>query len=157
DVAVSSLASSLLGQLGDDAVPAVVAALHKANIARRQSLVTFLQGLGPNCQPAVTALRDLLKEKDARNRLMATRALLAMDCDDTLALAEIQNLLKTTDTGVKAESEFAALTLPHKPKALEPFYRTALKDGNPHNRGRAAEALWELDPKSLKDGLPVLI
>lgn len=157
DPVVSGLASSLLNQLGDDAVPAVVAVLPKASIAKRQTLVTFLQGLGPSCQPAVSALRDLLKDQDARARLASSRALLAMNPDDAVALAEIQNLLKATDAVIKLETAYAALTLPHKLKALAPFYRSTLQTGDAVSRGRAAEALWELDPKSLKDILPVLI
>lgn len=157
DPVVSNLASGLLNQLGDDAVPAVVAVLPKVSIAKRQTLITFLQGLGPACHPAVTALRDLLKDQDPRARLAAARALLAMDADDAAALAELQNLLKATDAAVKAESTYAALTLPHRLKALAPFYQSTFQNGDPVSRGRAAEALWELDPKSLKDGLPVLI
>src|SRR5262245_21321788 len=114
DGAVGSLAAELLQQTGEDAVPGVVAALPKATVAKRQTLVSFLQGLGPHCQPAVSALRQLLKDKDPHARLAAARALLATDGDDALAIAEIQKLLKSTDGGVKLEAENVAFNLPHK-------------------------------------------
>jgi HEAT repeat protein len=157
DGVVNSYAASLLNQMGEDAVPAVVAALPKASPAKRQTLVSFLQLLGPKSAPAVAALRELLKDRDAHLRLAAVRALWPGGATGNDVLGELQNLLKSRDAAVKAEATVAALVLPRKPKALEPFYRTTLKEGDPINRVRAAEALWELDPKSLKDGLPVLI
>src|SRR5438445_291780 len=79
----------------------------------------------------------------------AVRALWPGEPEGEELIAEFQNLLKSADAAVKAEATAAALTLPHKPKALEPFYRTVLKEGDAISRGRAAEALWELDPKYL--------
>ncbi len=64
---------------------------------------------------------------------------------------------QSQNSTVKSEAMQLAFNAQPKPKEFEPIFRAALKGPNNDLRYRSVQALWEMDPKSLKENLNILI
>ena len=157
DYAVSNQATVLLQQFGKDGIPALGAALEKARGDPAFRLVTMVSNLGQNAKPLVPTLQKILKHSDARVRMACVRALWYMDEDRKGLVKLVVESANDKDLALKREAFQFALQVIPKPKEFEALYRDALKGPTKDIRYRAVQALWELDRKSLKGNLKILI
>jgi HEAT repeat protein len=152
-------ARSLLQFKVDQAVPAILAALPKADTAKRERLIAYLATLVPaQREKFEPALRDLMDKSDDRTRLAIVRVLMSGNRDSAATVAPVlAQLTASKDPFVKQESLRAAMNFRPARKDFVPLYRDALQDNDGYSRIRAIEALYELDKASLTETLPVLI
>lgn len=156
DYSIQSQVQMMLAQFGAEAVPAVRDVLGRAKADERLQILTLIQNLGPEFRGVMPAVVALRKEPDPRTRFAALRTIYVLDQQNKEVLTELVQAGKSTDAGIRREAFQAALMLSPRPKELAPFFRIFLKDDDLTTRCQAAAALYQVDPTTLKEGLPVV-
>jgi HEAT repeat protein len=157
DYNVSNAATMMLQQFGAEGVPALAAALPKSRGEARYRLLSLVSTLGSTAKPLAPTVKQMLKEPETRAQFAAVRTLWILDEDRPGLTKRVVELAAASDLSARNEATQFALYIQPKPKAFEPIYREALKSTNTTARYQAVQALWELDPKSLKENIKILI
>jgi HEAT repeat protein len=150
-------ALAALQNYGAASVPAVAQALPKTSGPTRTLLINFLQTLGPLAKVAVPVVRSLLQESDSQTRLAALRVLYQVDEHDRDLVPSLLTLGQSPDLNTRFGVMQLASELNPKPRELEPLFRALLKDTNVALQCQAAAALYETEPKSIEQVMPVLL
>jgi len=156
DYNVQNQVQVILAQFGSDAVPAMKDALAKARGDQRIQFMTLIQYLGAEFRPLLPLILEIRKDADPRTRFAAIRTIYVLDPQNKQVLTDIVEASKSKDIGIRREAFQAALYLAPRPKELAPVFRDFLKDDDVTTRCRAAAVLYEIDPTTLKETLPVV-
>jgi HEAT repeat protein len=95
------VAVSALGQMGEGAVPQLVAALADENARVRQAAARALGALGPKAKPALTALIDRLHDVDLQVRVNSSIALGAIGVGSGEVVRALANALSDQNSQVR--------------------------------------------------------
>jgi HEAT repeat protein len=146
-----------MGPSAKKALPALIKALHDSDPGVRHQVAWDLGNLGPEASLAVSDLIKASRDKHMMTRWAAVWALARLGpAAEKKAIAALQKALKDEDPGVRGE---AASGLGAKGAAAASATRDLahlLQDTNIHVRLAAAEALWRVDRRRIKEVLPVL-
>jgi HEAT repeat protein len=179
-------ANQALKEGGQAAVPVLAELLHSDMVTARWKAADLLRQLGPEAQPAVSALVQALKDNDphvqfvaataleasgytgpeaipvlqellgGEDRLPAVRALAHYGPRAAPAIPRLSELLRDTDSEVRWNAARTLGLIGPDAKAAVPDLVAALKDENSFVREHAAEALGDIGPDA-KDAVAPLI
>src|SRR4028118_767336 len=142
-----------LGEIGEPAIPALMAALQDKNLQVRRSAADVLRQIG---RPAIPALAKALKNSDAGVRRDAASALGDIGAEAKTALAQLVPLLKDSDAKVRSSAASALESIGAEAKIALPQLVPLLKDSDAKVRSSAASALGSLGAEA-KTALPQLV
>jgi len=147
---------SVAAALGADGAEALAAAIPKVGGDNRVWLVNTLASQGRDARPAILRLKAHLGDGEPRFRFAVARALWPLD-DDRPALRRLAlDAVAGKETIARYEAIQFALTIRPRPVELTPIFEAALKEKTGRLRFQAVLALYDLDPASLKQNLPIL-
>ena len=110
-----------LGEIGEPAIPALMAALQDKNLLVRRSAAEVLKQIG---RPAILALAKALKNSDANVRVNTASALGRIGTEAKTVVPQLVSLLKDSNARVRSSAASAlvsiALSLQEKAKMLTP-------------------------------------
>ena len=127
-----------LGEIGEPAIPALMAALQDKNLQVRRSAAEVLKQIG---RPAIPALAKALKNSDANVRSSAASALGRIGAEAQTALPQLVPLLKDSDAKVRSSAASALGSRSGEAKTALPQLVPLLKDSDANVRHSAASAL----------------
>ena len=127
-----------LGEIGEPAIPALMAAVQDKNLQVRRSAADVLRQIG---RPAIPALAKALKDSDANVRSSAAYVLGGIGAEAKTALPQLVPLLKDSDANVRSSAASALGTIGAEAKTAVPQLVSLLKDSDANVRSNAASAL----------------
>jgi HEAT repeat protein len=142
-----------LGEIGEPAIPALMAALQDKNLQVRRSAADVLRQIG---RPAIPALAKALKNSDANVRSYAAYVLGRIGAEAKTALPQLVPLLKDSDANVRSNAADALEGIGAEGKTALPQLVPLLKDSDANVRSSAASALGSLGAEA-KTALPQLV
>jgi HEAT repeat protein len=138
---VRDTATSALVRIGPAAVPALTAALKDRDLAVRSRAAMALGVLRPPPEATVPDLLAALKDPESEVREHAATALAEIRPGAAPVISALANSLLDKDDSAAGAAAQALAKI--GPRAV-PVLMTALKDGNPRVRLRAARALMKI-------------
>ena len=142
-----------LGEIGEPAIPALMAALQDKNLQVRRSAVEVLKQIG---RPAIPALVKALKDSDAKVRSNAAYVLGGIGAEAKTALPQLVPLLKDSDAKVRRKAAYALGSMGAEAKTALPQLVPLLQDSDAKVRTNAASALGSMGAEA-KTALPQLV
>jgi RNA polymerase sigma factor (sigma-70 family) len=156
DKHVDNSAAIALGDIGKQAVPALLQLLKGQDNDLRKWACTALYTIGPDAKEAIPELIKCLDEQDQNLRNSAAQALGRMAPESKAAIPSLIKLLANEDLDQIHGRSVPVLALSQFGKEAVPALTVALKDPDDKTRGGAAGAL-ALIGKPAKDAIPGLI
>jgi HEAT repeat protein len=142
-----------LGEIGEPAIPALMAALQDKNLQVRRSAAEALKQIG---RPAIPALAKALKNSDAKMRSNAAYVLGGIGAEAKTALPQLVPLLKDSDANVRSDAASALGGIGAEAKTALPQLVPLLKDSDAKVRRKAAYALGGIGAEA-KTAQPQLV
>ena len=145
NVGLSSAAAQVLGQMGSNAVPVLIAALDDGDYNIRAGACHALATLRTNAAPAVPRLARFARDEQGP---IVSAAFYALSRAGAAAVPALTGMLSNTNSSIRSQALYALGAIGVDARTSVPAIHVALSDPVAEVRGRAVGTLSLLDGES---------